>query len=294
MNKIVRTILLAVCLSLILTTHTFAGGPPFLTDDPEPVDYQHGEAYLFTLGEHFRGGYAIEGPAGELNYGVLPDTQLHLIVPMSTVGGGAAPTVSGLGDTEIGIKYRFVHVHGMDLAKSRAQALGRTNFAAVYAPLPGNLTVRQNLRVFGLLYGVRDLSERINALIREFDLEKFRNVKCGVLSSGEQTRVALAKAMLNQPHLLLLDEPTASLDPVAAREIRARIRQFAVSGDGGVLWTTHNMVEVQDVCDRVLFLSHGRIMLEGDPKTLPDEHGQPTLEELFIAVAREPLTLERT
>lgn len=109
MNNIVRTILLAVCLNFILTTHTFAGGPPFLTDDPEPVDYQHGEAYLFTLGEHFRGGYAIEGPAGELNYGVLPDTQLHLIVPMSTVGGGAAPTVSGLGDTEIGIKYRFVH-----------------------------------------------------------------------------------------------------------------------------------------------------------------------------------------
>jgi len=79
---------------------------------------------------------------------------------------------------------------------------------------------------------------------------------------------------------------------VAAREIRARIREFAVSGDGGVLWTTHNMVEVQDVCDRVLFLSHGRIMLEGNPKTLPDEHGLPTLEELFIAVAREPLTQE--
>ena len=184
-----------------------------------------------------------------------------------------------------------IHVEGIDLADCRAQALGRTNFAAVYAPLPGNLTVRQNLRVFGLLYGVRRLSDRINALISQFDLEKFRNVKCGVLSSGEQTRVALAKAMLNQPRLLLLDEPTASLDPVAAREIRARIRQFAASGEGGVLWTTHNMVEVQDVCDRVLFLSHGRIMLEGNPKTLPREHGKATLEELFITVAREPLTL---
>jgi ABC-2 type transport system ATP-binding protein len=156
------------------------------------------------------------------------------------------------------------------------------------------LTVRQNLHVFGLLYGVKELPERIDELIRQFDLEKFRNVKCGVLSSGEQTRVALAKAMLNQPHLLLLDEPTASLDPMAARAIRARIRQFATSGEGGVLWTTHNMVEVQDVCDRVLFLSHGRIMLAGDPKSLPDEHGQPTLEELFIAVAREPLSLEPT
>ena len=185
-----------------------------------------------------------------------------------------------------------IRVDGMDLATGRAQALGRTNFATVYAPLPGNLTVQQNLRVFGLLYGVEELSERINTLIGQFDLEKFRNMKCGVLSSGEQTRVALAKAMINQPGLLLLDEPTASLDPVAAREIRARIRQFAVSGEGGVLWTTHNMVEVQDVCDRVLFLSHGKIMLEGDPKTLPEEHGQPTLEDLFVAVAREPLTQE--
>jgi ABC-2 type transport system ATP-binding protein len=187
-----------------------------------------------------------------------------------------------------------IQVDGMDLAACRPKALGRTNFAAVYAPLPGNLTVRQNLRLFGLLYGVKGLSARIQALIGRFDLENFQNVKCGVLSSGEQTRVALAKAMINQPHLLLLDEPTASLDPVAAREIRARIRQFAASGEGGVLWTTHNMVEVRDVCDRVLFLSHGRIMLEGDPKTLPEEHGRPTLEELFIAVAREPLTQEPT
>ena len=105
-------------------------------------------------------------------------------------------------------------------------------------------------------------------LIRQFDLETLRDMKCGVLSSGEQTRVALAKAMLNQPHLLLLDEPTASLDPSAAREIRARIRALATAGKVGVLWTSHNMYEVQDVCDRVLFLSHGRILLEGDPKTL--------------------------
>jgi ABC-2 type transport system ATP-binding protein len=187
-----------------------------------------------------------------------------------------------------------IHIEGADLALHRAKALGRTNFAAVYAPLPGNLTVQQNLRVFGLLYGVRCLSDRINALIQQFDLEKLRHVKCGILSSGEQTRVALAKAMLNQPHLLLLDEPTASLDPAAAREIRARIRSFAVSGNVGMLWTSHNMYEVQDVCDRVLFLSHGTILLEGDPKTLPGEHGKKTLEELFIAVAREPLALERS
>ena len=186
-----------------------------------------------------------------------------------------------------------IHIDGANLATHRAQALGRTNFAAVYAPLPGNLTVQQSLRVFGLLYGVSGLSERINGLVREFDLERLRDVKCGVLSSGEQTRAALAKAMLNQPDLLLLDEPTASLDPSAAREIRARIRALACTGKVGVLWTSHNMYEVHDVCDRVLFLSHGKKLLEGDPKALPAEHGKENLEELFVTVAREPLTLER-
>ena len=182
-------------------------------------------------------------------------------------------------------------VDGEDIATRRTQALDRTNFAAVYAPLPGNLTVRQNLRVFGLLYGVPSLPQRIETLLEQFDLTAFRNVKCGLLSSGEQTRVSLAKAMLNRPHLLLLDEPTASLDPATAREVRLKIREFARQGTGGVLWTSHNMYEVQDVCDRVLFLARGRILLEGDPKRLPREHGKETLEDLFVAVAREPLAL---
>ena len=184
-----------------------------------------------------------------------------------------------------------IHIEDMDIGTDRSRALLRTNFAAVYAPLPGNLTVFQNLRVFGLLYGVKDLSERIETLLVQFDLGRFRDVKCGLLSSGEQTRVGLAKAMLNSPHLLLLDEPTASLDPATARDIRMKIRDFAAQGGVGVLWTSHNMYEVADVCDRVLFLSRGKILLEGDPKTLPREHGKETLEELFIAVAREPLTL---
>ena len=184
-----------------------------------------------------------------------------------------------------------ISVAGIDLALHRSRALARTNFAAVYAPLPGNLTVAQNLRVFGMIYGVKDLSRRIEELLREFELVRFRDTKSGVLSSGEQTRVSLAKAMLNHPELLLLDEPTASLDPATARDVRVGIRRFAEKGRGGVLWTSHNMYEVQEVCDRVLFLSKGRILLEGDPKTLPGEHGKNTLEELFITVAREPLTL---
>jgi ABC-2 type transport system ATP-binding protein len=184
-----------------------------------------------------------------------------------------------------------VFIEGLDVRRERSRALGRTNFAAVYAPLPGNLTVAQSLRVFGMIYGVARLSARIEELLAEFDLRPFGDTKCGVLSSGEQTRVALAKAMLNRPRLLLLDEPTASLDPSTARDIRARMRGFAAGGRGGVLWTSHNMYEVEEVCDRVLFLSKGRILLEGDPRSLPREHGRETLEELFITVAREPLSL---
>jgi ABC-2 type transport system ATP-binding protein len=184
-----------------------------------------------------------------------------------------------------------IRIEGIDLAAERSRALERTNFAAVYAPLPGNLTVAQNLAVFGMLYGVPRLRARVDELLDEFDLRRFRDVRSGVLSSGEQTRVGLAKAMINRPGLLLLDEPTASLDPSTARDIRGRIRAFAAEGHGGVLWTSHNMYEVEEVCDRVLFLSHGRILLEGDPRTLPGEHGRSSLEELFITVAREPLAL---
>jgi ABC-2 type transport system ATP-binding protein len=182
-------------------------------------------------------------------------------------------------------------VDGVDIATNRSRALLCTNFAAVYAPLPGNLTVYQNLRIFGLIYGVKTLGARIDELLEQFELARFRDVKCGVLSSGEQTRVGLAKAMLNRPRLLLLDEPTASLDPAAARDIRTRIHEFAMRSSAGILWTSHNMYEVQEVCDRVLFLSRGRILLEGDPKTLPREHGKDSLEELFVAVARQPLSL---
>ena len=186
-----------------------------------------------------------------------------------------------------------VRIEGIEVARNRSRALERTNFAAVYSPLPGNLTVLQNLHVFGLLYGVEDLSGQIEALLDRLEIGRLRHVKCGALSSGEQTRVSLAKAMLNRPRLLLLDEPTASLDPAAARDVRGKILEFA-GQDTGVLWTSHNMHEVADVCNRVLFLSRGKILLEGDPRTLPREHGKESLEELFIAVAREPLALTRS
>jgi ABC-2 type transport system ATP-binding protein len=182
-----------------------------------------------------------------------------------------------------------IEIEGVDLRRERSRALSCTNFAAVYAPLPGNLTVEQNLRVFGMIYAVEHLSRRIQELLEEFDLVRYRRSKAGVLSSGEQTRLSLAKAMLNRPRLLLLDEPTASIDPSTARDIRADIARFVAGGECGTLWTSHNMYEVEAVCDRVLFLSRGRIVLEGDPKTLPGEHGAASLDDLFVAVAHEAL-----
>ena len=171
----------------------------------------------------------------------------------------------------------------IDLAKERSRALARTNFAAVYAPLPGNLTVMQNLRIAGLLYQVPNLTERIEEVVRQFELESYRKTRCGLLSSGEQTRVSLAKAVLNRPDLLLLDEPTASLDPATARRLRRQLKEMDA---GGILWTSHNMGEVTEVCDRLLLMAHGRILMEGDPKTLPAEHGAANLEELFIEVSQ--------
>ena len=236
------------------------------------------------LRKSYGGLVAVDG----ISFAVAPGEIVGLLGPN---GAGKTTTINmvlGVLAPDAG----SVHVEGLDLAAHRSEALERINFAAVYSPLPGNLTVVQNLRVFGLIYGVRRLAARTEELLAHYDLERFRNTKSGVLSSGEQTRLSLAKAMLNRPHLLLLDEPTASLDPATARDMRSRIRGFAAPGTGAVLWTSHNMYEVVEVCDRVLFLSRGRILLEGDPRTLPGEHGKASLEELFITVAREPLSLE--
>ena len=187
-----------------------------------------------------------------------------------------------------------VSIGNCDLLTSRTQALSMTNFAAVYAALPGNMTVYENLKIFGLLYDIYNLPARIDTVLGQFNLLQYRHTKCGVLSSGEQTRVNLAKAMLNEPSLLLLDEPTASLDPATAQDIRHHIKNFAKSGQSAVVWTSHNMAEMEDLCDRVIFISQGKLLLQGDPRTLPQEHGKSTLEDLFLAVAREPLSIGGT
>jgi ABC-2 type transport system ATP-binding protein len=234
-----------------------------------------------NLRKRYRHTVAVDG----VSFSIAPGEIVGLLGPN---GAGKTTTVNmvlGVLEPTAG----SIRIDGIDLLKRRSAALSCTNFAAVYAALPGNLTVEQNLRVFGMLYEVPLLSERIDALLHEFDLEGFRGTRSGVLSSGEQTRLSLAKALLNRPKLVLLDEPTASIDPAIARTIRKTIRGFAEQNQSAVLWTSHNMYEVEEVCHRVLFLSHGRVLLEGNPKSLPHQHGAANLEELFVQVANEQL-----
>lgn len=237
--------------------------------------------------EKLRKAYGTKLAVDDITFHVRAGEIVGLLGPN---GAGKTTTISmilGVLEPTAG----HVHIGGLDVVKNRSKALEKTNFAAVYAPLPGNLTVKQNLKIFGLIYGVQDLKGKIHTVLKQFNLTHLQDTKCGLLSSGEQTRVAIAKAMLNDPALLLLDEPTASLDPATARDIRSKIKDFAARKTGGVLWTSHNMYEVEEVCDRVLFLSQGRVLLEGDPRRLPSEYGKTSLEELFIAVAREPLSI---
>ena len=256
---------------------------PAMTDEPTPSDAAGGAPALTVTDLHKRYGAvtAVEGVSFTVGRGEI----VGLLGPN---GAGKTTTINmilGLLEPSAG----KVRIGSIDLRTHRAQALAHTNFAAVYSALPGNLTVRQNLRFFALLYDVTDFAARVAELIEEFDLATLRDSKCGLLSSGEQTRAALAKALLNRPQLLLLDEPTASLDPSAAQIVREKIKTLATTRRCGILWTSHNMQEVEAVCDRVLLLSHGRILLEGDPRSLARLHGAASLEDLFIRVAREPL-----
>src|SRR5271165_2444155 len=234
-----------------------------------------------SLAKSFGSLRAVDG----VSFSVSPGEIVGLLGPN---GAGKTTTINMVLGVLEPTSGRIV-IEGVDLRADRSAALARTNFAAVYAPLPGNLTVEQNLRVFAKIYDIEAIDARIEELLAAYDLRKYRLTKAGVLSSGEQTRLSLAKAMLNRPRLLLLDEPTASIDPSAARDIRAGIAGLVEAGRCGVLWTSHNMYEVEAVCDRVLFLSRGRIVLEGDPKTLPQLHGAETLDDLFVSVAHETL-----
>ncbi|WP_333823088.1 ABC transporter ATP-binding protein [Pinisolibacter sp.] len=179
-----------------------------------------------------------------------------------------------------------IRILGHDMPGERAVLLERMNFESPYVDMPHRLTVRQNLTVFGRLYRVENLKARIAELVEDFDLAAFVDRKAGQLSAGQKTRVALAKALLNSPEVLLLDEPTASLDPDTADWVRGRLETYRAATGATILLASHNMPEVERLCDDVVILRRGRIEDRGSPSDLLRRYGRDTLEEVFLDVAR--------
>jgi ABC-2 type transport system ATP-binding protein len=179
-----------------------------------------------------------------------------------------------------------VQVLGAQMPHERYRVLHKMNFESPYMDMPHRLTVRQNLTVFGRLYAVEALGERIAALARELDLEEFLDRQAGRLSAGQKTRVALAKALINSPQVLLLDEPTASLDPDTADWVRSHLERFRAQHGATVLLASHNMAEVERLCERVIIMKRGRIEDDDTPARLLVRYGRETLEQVFLDVAR--------
>ncbi len=179
-----------------------------------------------------------------------------------------------------------IQVLGHSMPDQSAEVLGRMNFESPYVDMPMRLTVRQNLTIFGRLYAVGNLRERIEKLAADLDLGDFLDRANGKLSAGQKTRVALAKALINQPELLLLDEPTASLDPDTADWIRQHLEDYRKVHGATILLASHNMLEVERLCDRVIIMKRGRIEDDDSPDNIMTRYNRATLEEVFLDVAR--------
>jgi ABC-2 type transport system ATP-binding protein len=179
-----------------------------------------------------------------------------------------------------------VRVLGAEMPRQRHRVLHRMNFESPYVDMPMRLTIRQNLTVFGMLYGVVNLPERIEKLGQELELTEFLDRPTGKLSSGQKTRVSLAKSLINEPEVLLLDEPTASLDPDTADWVRGRLERYCKERQATVLLASHNMAEVERLCERVIMMKRGKIEDDDTPARLVARYGRQNLEEVFLDIAR--------
>jgi len=177
-------------------------------------------------------------------------------------------------------------VLGEDMLKHRYRVLGRMNFSSPYVDLPHRLTVKQNLSVYARLYGVADITGRVADLAKELDIVQFLDRPYGQLSAGQKTRVTIAKALINQPDVLLLDEPTASLDPDTADWVRSLLKAYQGRTGASILLASHNMTEVERLCDDVVVMRAGKMVERGAPQELIDRFGRTTMEEVFLDIAR--------
>ena len=180
-----------------------------------------------------------------------------------------------------------IKIFGEDMIRHRHRVLPWMNFSSPYVDLPHRLTVRENLIVYGRLYGIRQIKSRINQLAHDFSLLDFLDRPAGKLSAGQKTRAALAKALLNEPRLLLLDEPTASMDPDTADDIRGYLENYQRETGATIILASHNMSEVERLCTNVLVLKAGQIVDRGSPQNLLARFGRQTLEEVFLDIARD-------
>ena len=196
----------------------------------------------------------------------------------TTIGmmlGLVAPT-----EGEILIENKNINIFGRD------EILKRFNFASPYVELPKKLTVKQNLEIYGRLYGVKNLNERINEISADLDIRNFFHRKNGELSSGQKNRVSLAKSLINKPEVLLLDEPTASLDPDIGDFVRSYIQEYKSKNKVTILLASHNMDEVERLCDSVIMMKKGKIIDRGTCSNLIKKHGRDNLEDTFLKLAR--------
>jgi len=181
----------------------------------------------------------------------------------------------------------FINGQNIENENNRTKILEKVNFISPYVELPKKLTVEENLKVYGKLYGVNNLQDKISDLMKQLNLFEFKKRKTGELSSGQKNRVSLAKALINEPEILLLDEPTASLDPDVGDYIRTYIESFASKKGTTILLASHNMNEVERLCNEVMMMKNGKIIDQGTCSSLINKHGRKNLEETFLKIVRE-------
>jgi ABC-2 type transport system ATP-binding protein len=231
---------------------------------------------------HLRKVYGEIVAVDDLSFAAAPGSVLGLL---GGNGAGKTTTIAmllGLLEPTAG----EIFVLGIDMKRRRYAALPHMNFSSPYVDLPHRLTVRQNLAFYGRLYGVKDLAARVEEIASHMQITPFLDRQAGKLSAGQKTRVALAKALINQPELLLLDEPTASLDPDTADWVREHLETYRRQRNATILLASHNMLEVERLCDRVIILKRGRIEEDDTPDGIMARYSRTTLEEVFLDVAR--------
>ena len=224
---------------------------------------------------------------------ILAVKNINFKISRGTIVGLLGPNGSGK-STTIGMILGLIKpssgtviINGQNIEKYRTHLLEKMNFISPYVELPKKLTVEENLEVYGRLYGVKNLKDKISDLMKKLNLTEFSKRKTGELSSGQKNRVSLAKALVNDPEILLLDEPTASLDPDVGDYIRGYIENYASNNGATILLASHNMNEVERLCHEVLMMKNGEIIDKGKCGDLVNKHGRKNLEEVFLKIVRE-------